>query len=206
MARLLRQTSAALAAAHKAEVIHRDVKPDNIFLVAGPDGFQAKLLDFGVALSTRFDAGVTHAGMVIGTPAYMPPEQIRDEALDERADVYSLACVVWEALVGRRLIRGKQFAEVLLNLICEPMDPISHLLPSVPPGADELFAAALSKSRLDRPKDVESWAASLAALLESQEPETAQGWPSGAWMGGAPAATEDTQVPTIRSVRSARPA
>ena len=206
VARLLRQTSAALAAAHKAEVIHRDIKPDNIFLVAGPGGFQAKLLDFGVALSTHLDARVTQAGMVIGTPAYMSPEQIRDENLDERADIYSLACVIWEALVGRRLIRGKQFTEVLLNLMCEPMEPLSHFLPSAPPGADELFAAALSKSRLDRPKDVESWAASLAALLESQEFETAQGWPSRGWMGSAPSATEDTQVPTMRSVRSAGPA
>ena len=177
VARLLRQTGAALAAAHKAEVIHRDIKPDNIFLVAGPDGFQAKLLDFGVALSTRFDARVTHAGMVIGTPAYMPPEQIRDEDLDERADVYSLACVMWEAL--------------------------SHFLPSVPRGAEELFEAALSKSRLGRPKDVESWAAALAGLLENEEPGPAQGWPSRGWTVSDPSATRDVQVPTIRSVRSA---
>lgn len=206
VARLLRQTSAALAAAHKAEVIHRDIKPDNIFLVAGPDGFQAKLLDFGVAMSTRFDAHVTHAGMVIGTPAYMPPEQIRDEDLDERADVYSLACVIWEALVGRRLIRGKQFTEVLLNLLCEPLEPLSQLLPSVPRGAEELFEAALSKSRLGRPKDVEAWAAALAALLESQEPGPAEGWPSRGWTVPDPSATRDAQVPTIRSVRSAETA
>jgi CheY-like chemotaxis protein len=203
VARLLRQTSAALAAAHKAEVIHRDIKPDNIFLVAGADGFQAKLLDFGVALSTRLDARVTQAGTVIGTPAYMPPEQVRDEDLDERADVYSLACVIWEALVGRRLIRGKQFTEVLLNLMCEPMEPLSHFLPSVSPDADALFEAALSKSRLGRPKDVEAWAASLAAVLESQESGPARGWPEQGWTVSAPSATENTQVPTIRSVRSA---
>jgi serine/threonine protein kinase len=203
VARLLRQTSAALAAAHKAEVIHRDIKPDNIFLVAGPDGFQAKLLDFGVALSTRFDARVTHEGMVIGTPAYMPPEQIRDEDLDERTDVYSLACVIWEALVGRRLIRGKQFTEVLLNLLCEPLEPLAQFLPSVPRGTEELFEAALSKSRLGRPKDVEAWAADLAALLESQEPGPAEGWPSRGWTVPDPSATRDVQVSTIRSVRSA---
>jgi serine/threonine protein kinase len=205
VARLLRQTSAALAAAHKAEVIHRDIKPDNIFLVAGPDGFQAKLLDFGVALSTRLDARVTQAGTVIGTPAYMPPEQVRDEDLDERADVYSLACVIWEALVGRRLIRGKQFTEVLLNLMCEPLEPLSHFLPSISPDADALFEAALSKSRLGRPTDVEAWAASLAAVLESQESQPAEGWPEQGWTVSAPSATENTQVPTIRSVRPAGP-
>jgi serine/threonine protein kinase len=181
VARLLRQTGAALGAAHRAGVIHRDVKPDNIFLVAESSGFQAKLLDFGVALSARFDARLTQTGIAVGTPAYMSPEQIQSLDLDERADLYSLACVVWEALVGRRMVDGKQIAEIIMKVLCETPPVLSSFLPWVTPSLQELFGQALAKSKLDRPNDLEAWARSVADVLEGQESESNAGWPSRAW-------------------------
>ncbi len=176
VARLLRQTGAALGAAHRAGIIHRDVKPDNIFLVPDSGTFQAKLLDFGVALSARFDARLTQTGIAVGTPAYMAPEQIQSAELDERADLYSLACVAWEALVGRRVVDGKHIAEVVMKVLCEPPPIISHYLPWAPPALDGLFQTALAKSKSARPSDLEGWATSVADLLEKHGPSLPEGW------------------------------
>ena len=192
VARLLRQTSAALAAAHRVGVIHRDVKPENIFLVADPGGFQAKLLDFGVALSARFEARLTQTGIAVGTPAYMSPEQVQSTELDERADLYSLACVAWEAVVGRRMVDGKQIAQVILKVLFEPPLALSGFLKSAPKELDGLFDAALAKSKQARPSDLEAWATRVAALLESCDSGSSPGWPAGAWAAGAAGLAKET--------------
>jgi len=197
VAQLLRQTSAALAAAHKAGVIHRDIKPENIFLVAGHGGFQAKILDFGVALPTQVDTRLTQTGAIVGTPAYMSPEQIKGADLDERSDIYSLACVIWEALAGRYLVDGREIGEIVLNVIHTPPPPISSFVAGLTPEIDNLFAAALAKSRQGRPGDVEAWASSLATLLETQKFEAERGWPSLELQSRAVAANFDAQTPTI---------
>jgi RNA polymerase sigma factor (TIGR02999 family) len=182
VARLLRQTGAALGAAHRAGVIHRDVKPENIFLVSGSGGFQAKLLDFGVALSARFEARLTQAGIAVGTPAYMSPEQVQSLDLDERADLYSLACVAWEAVVGHRVVEGKQIAQTILKVLFEPVPALSAILPGAPHELDGLFQAALAKSKEARPSDLEAWANSVADLLEGASPVLPdRTWPTGAW-------------------------
>jgi RNA polymerase sigma factor (TIGR02999 family) len=182
VARLLRQTGAALAAAHRAGVIHRDVKPENIFLVADSGGFQAKLLDFGVALSGRFEARLTQTGIAVGTPAYMSPEQVQSLDLDERADLYSLACVAWEAVVGRRMVEGKQIAQVILKVLFEPVPALSASLTGASPELDGLFRTALAKTKEARPGDIESWANSVADLLESASPALPdRAWPPSVW-------------------------
>lgn len=193
VARLLRQTGAALSAAHKEGVIHRDIKPDNIFLVADNGGFQAKLLDFGVALSIRFDERLTQTGMMVGTPVYMSPEQLQCKILDERADLYSLACVMWEALVGRRLVQGAQIAGIVMSVLNDPPVPVSRFLPGISPMIDELFASALAKSHLDRPASVEAWSADLATRLENESPGDHKGWPLEMWEESAeqPATSAD---------------
>jgi eukaryotic-like serine/threonine-protein kinase len=203
VARLLRQTSAALSAAHRAGVIHRDIKPDNIFLVADNGGFQAKLLDFGVALSIRFDARLTQTGTAVGTPVYMSPEQLQCQDLDERADLYSLACVMWEALVGRRLVQGAQIASIIMNVLNDPPEPVSRFLPEISPAVDQLFEDALAKSRLDRPNSVETWATLLAARLESEPSDAGKGWPSELWAESAASVETSTQEQTtaLKTIR-----
>ncbi len=118
-----------LSAAHAVGVIHRDLKPDNIVIVATPDGAElVKLLDFGVAkLLNRDDEDVgleTAAGSVIGTPAYMSPEQAGGLAVDNRADIYSLGAIMYELFCGQPLFRGRSFGEYVRKHLNEhPVPP-----------------------------------------------------------------------------------
>ncbi len=197
VARLLRQAGAALSAAHRAGVIHRDVKPGNIFLVHESDGFQAKLLDFGLALSARFDARLTQTGIAVGTPAYMSPEQLQCADVDSRSDLYSLASVAWEALVGRRLVEGTNMGEVMFTVLSAPPPPPSRFLPWIAPEVDQLFDVALAKARDARPSDVESWAVSVASLLEAGESVTGVGWPAEGWQPVRPASSTPIEAPSF---------
>src|SRR5690606_8398336 len=96
---ILHDVGSALAAAHRCGIVHRDVKPGNIFLHAATG--HALLADFGIALPLDDSAKITHNGVVVGTPAYMPPEQVDARGVDCRSDLYSLALVGWEMLTGR---------------------------------------------------------------------------------------------------------
>jgi HAMP domain-containing protein len=192
---LLRQASTGLVAAHKAGVIHRDIKPENIFLAATAAGFQAKLLDFGIALPKQVDSRLTQTGVLIGTPAYMSPEQIIGAELDERTDLYSLAAVIWEALAGRPLVNENRMADVILSVLHNPVPPISNIAPGLNPDIDALFKAALAKARHDRPRDLEAWADSLSTILEQHESGPRHGWPSLQVHKAASAA--DTDAPTF---------
>ncbi len=126
---LLIQICDGLAAAHAVGVIHRDLKPDNLIVVATADGAeQIKLLDFGVAkLINRDDEDVgleTAAGSVIGTPAYMSPEQAGGLVIDHRADIYSLGAIMYEMFCGQPLFRGRSFGEyVRKHLNEQPIPP-----------------------------------------------------------------------------------
>jgi ligand-binding sensor domain-containing protein len=176
VASLLRQAAAALAAAHRAGVVHRDVKPANIFLMPDQRAFRAKLLDFGLAKSTRLEAKLTRTGNFVGTPAYMSPEQVEGTAVDARADLYSLAAVAYEALTGQRVVSGTEVARMLVDVLYGTPPSASSHVPGLPPAADAAFEAALAKRPAERPADIEAWAAALAALLESAA-GSAPGWP-----------------------------
>src|SRR5215470_413205 len=110
--RFTRDIARALAAAHAMGIVHRDVKPENVFV--GPDD-RPLLADFGLARSMLGDSQLTMAGVAIGTPAYMAPEQIEGAALDARGDVYSLGLVAWEMLTGRRPWEGESLYVVLYH-------------------------------------------------------------------------------------------
>src|SRR5438132_1318450 len=112
--RVGREVAAGLAAAHARGLVHRDVKPANIWLEA-PTG-RVKLLDFGLAHSRTDDVRLTHTGAVLGTPSYMAPEQARGEAVDERADLFSLGCVLYRLCTGRLPFRGRSATAVATSL------------------------------------------------------------------------------------------
>ena len=175
VASLLRQGAAALGAAHRQGIVHRDIKPENVFLCPEGDGFRVRLLDFGLAKRVDGDRRLTQSGLIVGTPAWMAPEQVSGREVDERADVYSFAAVGYLALTGRGVTVESDVDKVFVDVVRNPPPPVSELVPGVPPEVDEAFRAALAKRPDERPRDVEAWARGLAAALE-ELPAVAPGW------------------------------
>jgi len=149
-----RQIAVALDAAHRAGVIHRDIKPSNIFLLRqAKDGDRpfAKLVDFGVALEN--DVRLTRTGVVVGTPAYMAPEQAKAEGvLDARADIYSLGASLFELVAGRPPHVGPTAIATLARLVTTDAPRLSELVPQVPPALDALVATMLATEPSKRPE------------------------------------------------------
>jgi serine/threonine protein kinase len=204
VATLLRQTAAALTAAHRMGVVHRDLKPQNVFLLSAGEGFAAKLVDFGVARVKGADATTgSRGGGMFGTPAYMAPEQIRGVDADARSDLYTLALVVFEALTGERIVRqGASIAATLLAVLNDPPPVVSARVPGASRAVDEAFSVALSKDPERRPADLEGWAEDLAGLL-AQVPASGSGWPEPITTE-QPTPTSFRQIPESPSVLSLR--
>ena len=146
--RITREVAAALAHAHASGVIHRDVKPENI-LVAGDHPLVA---DFGIALALEEsgDERLTHTGMVVGTPQYMSPEQSSGAPLDQRSDVYSLACVLYEMLSGRAPFVGATLHAIAAQRRAERPASIETLRPDVPAAVASTLDEALSVEPSER--------------------------------------------------------
>jgi serine/threonine protein kinase len=178
VASLLRQGGAALSAAHRARLVHRDVKPENIFLTTETHGFRVKMLDFGLAIEAVTDTRLTQAGLLVGTPMFMSPEQILGHPVDHRSDIYSFASVAFLALTGRRTTTESELAGIMLELVRGSPPAVSSVLPWVPPEIDEAFVRALARAPEDRPDDAEAWVGTFASVLEGLEPHGA-GWPLG---------------------------
>jgi alpha-tubulin suppressor-like RCC1 family protein/tRNA A-37 threonylcarbamoyl transferase component Bud32 len=160
-AQVLRDIGGALQVAHANGIVHRDVKPENIFIDG--DG-RALLADFGLARSMTPDTALTMAGVALGTPAYMAPEQIDGNDLDARADVYSLGLVAWEMLIGRRAWSGEGLYAILYHQKHELPPDVRELRDDVPDRLAEVIARAIEKRRDAR---WESVRAMLDALDES---------------------------------------
>jgi len=150
---IIRQVASALDAAHRADVLHRDLKPDNIYLVpdpAIPSGERVKVLDFGLAkLGTD---GLTNVETVFGTPHYMSPEQCRSATqVDHRSDIYSLGCILFELVTGRVPFEGDVRELVEFHQYAAP-PRASSLAPDVPPMLDALISDMLAKDPMHRPQ------------------------------------------------------
>ena len=146
--RVLRDVAAALAHAHQRGIVHRDVKPENIFIDENTG--QAMLSDFGVARSLEADSQLTATGTAIGTPAYMSPEQIDGTELDGRSDLYSLGLVGWEMLTGRRPWEGESLYSVIYKQKREELPPIDELRPDAPNRLVYLIEGATKKNPAER--------------------------------------------------------
>jgi WD40 repeat protein/tRNA A-37 threonylcarbamoyl transferase component Bud32 len=168
--RLGAQVARGLAAAHEAGLVHRDVKPANIW-VEPEGGGRVKLLDFGLARDHGPDpeaavGPLTREGTVIGTPAYMAPEQARGEAVDTRADLFSLGCVLYRALTGRLPFQGDGLMGTLLSLAADTPPAPHEVNPAVPRPLSELIVTLLAKDRSARPASAKAVVAALEALQE----------------------------------------
>jgi serine/threonine protein kinase len=153
------QIARGLAKAHAAGIIHRDLKPANIFLtLRDDDSLHAKILDFGISKVSIDDAqpesrSLTAAGIALGTPLYMSPEQARAEPdVDGRADVWSLAVVLYEALSGVTAFNDQgSYVDVLNSIVHNPVTPLVRVAPWVPAALSDVVQAGLSRAREDRP-------------------------------------------------------
>lgn len=175
--RFLSQVLRAISKAHEAGIVHRDLKPDNIFICADDPEF-AKVLDFGVAKVTNGElsgsAGSrTQTGMMIGTPYYMSPEQTQAKDVDARADLWGIAVIAYECLVGRRPFTGDSFGELVIGICTKPVPIPSHSV-AVPPGFDEWFVKGTQRDRDRRFSSAREMADELAKLspLSSSSPRT----------------------------------
>jgi eukaryotic-like serine/threonine-protein kinase len=152
---IVRQVASALDAAHRCDVLHRDLKPDNIHLVpdpAIPSGERVKVLDFGLAKLATGSDGLTNVETVFGTPHYMSPEQCRSATqVDHRSDIYSLGCILFELVTGRVPFEGEVRELIEFHQYAAP--PLaSSLAPDVPPALDALIAEMLAKDPMHRPQ------------------------------------------------------
>jgi CheY-like chemotaxis protein len=164
-AEILTPLCAALAEAHGAGIVHRDIKPGNVFLQRGPRGETVKVLDFGIAKMADEDArggNLTIEGGILGTPAYMAPERFRGEPIDGAADVYSVGVMLYQMLAGRLPFPSDSelMAIVMMHLHREP-PPLRELDPEIAPEIDRVVMSALRKDPRQRPA-ITSFAASFA--------------------------------------------
>ncbi|HVG58061.1 MAG TPA: serine/threonine-protein kinase [Hyalangium sp.] len=163
------QVCAALGAAHKVGVVHRDVKPDNLFLAhrSGQADF-VKVLDFGVAkILTSEGTGNTLDGTIIGTPTYMAPEQAAGLPVDHRADIYAVGNLLYEMLAGHPPFQAHAFGQLVVQIITQQPPPLPDRLASgepMPPALAELVLRCLSKEPEARPQQLEEVTTALLTL------------------------------------------
>lgn len=161
---LTRAVAESLAVAHERGVVHRDIKPGNLYLPGG-EVERCKILDFGIAhfghdLRTR-----TATGMMMGTPGYMAPEQARgDPDLDARTDVFALGCVFFECLTGKPAFVGEHVMALLAKILLDETPRARALAPGVPRQLDDLVSRMMAKEPDARPRDGAAVAAEIAAL------------------------------------------
>src|SRR5450432_3717363 len=145
------QILSGLESAHHIGVVHRDLKPDNVFIVPATGGPLLKLIDFGIAklrASTAFQKGLTRAGVIMGTPEYMAPEQLfAAESVDHRADLYSLGVILFEMLAGRRPADGDDVEAIVASVVSGNVRHLKDLEPSLPPGLLAVVERALMSDR-----------------------------------------------------------
>jgi len=168
---LIGQAAAGVHAAHNAGIVHRDLKPDNLFITEASDGRPfVKILDFGISKFDPQKTGglqLTQEGAALGTPYYMPPEQIRGEGnLDARADVYALGVILYECLTGVRPFEAETLAHLAILIHTGQPKPIAELRADLPPGFAALVHGAMATDRGQRTQT----AGELRSMLEHYGP------------------------------------
>jgi ligand-binding sensor domain-containing protein/tRNA A-37 threonylcarbamoyl transferase component Bud32 len=177
VSQLIEQVGDALKCAHESSVIHRDLKPANLFMTASAgNSFQMKVVDFGLAKSLNEEQRtLTMTGVLIGSPSYMSPEQIRGQKLDYRSDLFSFAAVIYELLTGEVAFSAQAVPDVLVRILVDAPQPISAFIKNVPSEIQRTFDWALEKDPEKRPGSVTEWAREIAPLLKTLD-SSVSGW------------------------------
>jgi len=170
---IVAMTLSGLAAVHDAGILHRDVKPENIFLVHDADGIFPKLLDFGISRGFGAQGRVTRTGVVVGTPQYMSPEQARGKKdLDARSDLFSVAVVLYEGFGGEVPFDSENPGDVLIAVATEEPRSLSELRPDLPASVIDLVDKGLAKNPADRFQSAREMRDALMQILAGAEDMT----------------------------------
>ncbi|MDC3960529.1 serine/threonine-protein kinase [Polyangium jinanense] len=153
--RIVRQICKALHAAHAKGIVHRDMKPENVFLTGDLEKPTAKILDFGIS---KVDSGtgpaLTKTGMIMGTPSYMSPEQAKGQKIDHRTDIYAVGAILYAVLTGRRPFDGDEPTSILMRVLSEDPPRPRTLEPSIPDNVEMIIQRAMAKEPQDRFQDI----------------------------------------------------
>ncbi len=170
VAELVEQVSRGLAAAHAEAIVHRDIKPQNLFLADTDQGPTTwKILDFGVSKLVGSSGTLTQAA-VVGTPGYMSPEQAQGSNVDTRSDIFSFGAVVYRALTGRPPFAGADMPQILFEIVYKTPTRVSELMADLPRDVDLVLAIALAKKREDRFAEAGEFAAAFRKASRGQLP------------------------------------
>jgi serine/threonine-protein kinase len=217
---LLMPALRAVAAAHSHGVVHRDLKPDNIFLCCSESGddLEPKVLDFGISKFTSDevrDLALTHSGAVLGTPYYMSPEQVRGaREVDGRTDVYAFGVIMFEALTGQRPFDAETYNELILKIATEPPPRAADLNPGLDPALVAVVERAMAREPRDRYPSIQALAAALEPFAGgvrfrsgralSDRPPTSGDYPVGSIR--VPSAPSVHRTPSLALSRGPQPA
>jgi WD40 repeat protein len=190
--RIGREAAEGLAAAHRRGLIHRDIKPANLWLEA--ETGRIKVLDFGLARGTDSGPGLTQQGIVMGTPAYMAPEQARGEKVGPAADLFALGCVLYELCTGQMLFHRNDTMSTLMAVVNDHPAPPCNFRPDVSPALSSLIMRMLSKSPAQRP---ETAVAVVEALKQIGDPSVVAAQ-------RAPATAAPSELPRVETPRRKR--
>lgn len=163
--RIGKEVAAGLAAAHDRGLIHRDIKPDNIWIEKKTG--RARILDFGLVRSVSDDTELTQSGMVLGTPKYMAPEQAQGLNVDHRCDLFSLGSVLYQMATGRSAFEGNNLTATLMAVVHEEPKPIATVSPDIHPDLADLIAELVKKNRDQRPQSASLVSQRLAAIEQA---------------------------------------
>jgi serine/threonine-protein kinase len=147
---IARHVCHALSAAHARGIIHRDMKPENVFLVGSAEAPTIKVLDFGISKIGESAQSLTKTGVVLGTPAFMAPEQARGDKVDERADVYAVGAILYRAVTGKKPFENLDAMATLSAVLVEEPPRPSSLEPSLPPALELVIQRAMAKKPAER--------------------------------------------------------
>ena len=206
---IVNQVASALGEAHVAGVVHRDLKPDNVFLLGAPDGAVfAKVVDFGLSKVLRTSATkLTVAKAVFGTPEFMAPEQAegRQDAIDHRSDQWSLACLAWFASTACLPFTGPDVPSILNQVISAVPTPVSPGAPPIPAEVDKVLRRAMSKRRSDRFPTIRAFARAFAAAAAPARPDGAAPRPTPAPVRLAAVEAPQRPAPDTRGAQRESP-